>query len=146
MNSNPSGNLSGDLSGVPGDLLEAAQAAWRNAYAPYSNFHVGAALRARSGRIFSGANIENGSYGLSRCAEQSAVLAMASAGERSFGEIVVFTASGPPASPCGACRQILLEFSPSARLWMVNEGGESRAVSIAELLPGAFRLSEHERQ
>ncbi|CAN5611463.1 cytidine deaminase [soil metagenome] len=124
----------------PSDLLAAAQAAWHNAYAPYSRFRVGAALRAESGRVFFGANVENGSYGLSRCAEQSAVLAMASAGERLFSEVVVYTASGPPASPCGACRQIMLEFAPSARVWLVNQEGEVKAVSVAELLPGAFRL------
>lgn len=129
--------------GVPGDLLEAAQVAWKHAYAPYSEFRVGAALRAASGRLYSGANVENGSYGLSRCAEQSAVLAMASAGERSFDEVVVYTASGSPASPCGACRQILLEFAPSAQVYMVNEAGETNVMSVRDLLPGAFRLTDH---
>lgn len=129
---------------APADLLEAARLAWANAYAPYSRFHVGAALRAASGRVFTGANVENGSFGLTRCAEQSAVLAMASAGERRFSEIVVYTASGPPASPCGACRQILLEFAPDALVWTVNAGGEAGRTTVAELLPGGFRLLEHE--
>lgn len=131
---------------LPDDLLEAAKTAWANAYAPYSKFQVGAALRAVSGRVFAGANVENGSFGLTRCAEQAAVLAMVSAGERRFVELVVYTASGPPASPCGACRQILLEFAPDARVWTVNASGELAFTTVAELLPGGFRLAEHESE
>lgn len=126
----------------PLDLLDEAKRVWGHAYAPYSGFRVGCALRAASGKLYAGANVENGAYGLSRCAEQAAVLAMASAGERAFSDAVVYTASGPPASPCGACRQILYEFSPSARVFMVNRQGEIRSVSVAELLPGAFTLSD----
>jgi cytidine deaminase len=126
----------------PDDLLKAAKAAWENAYAPYSRFRVGAALRAESGRIYSGANVENASYGLSRCAEQSAVQALATAGEREFSEIVVYTAANPPASPCGACRQILLEFSPSAQVYLISASGETRRFSVADLLPDSFSLRE----
>lgn len=125
---------------APPDLVEAARRAFDNAWVPYSGFRVGAALRTAAGEIVSGANVENSSYGLSRCAEQSAIQAMATAGEREFGEIVVYTESSPPSSPCGACRQILAEFSPAARVYMINHEGEVLVSTVAELLPGAFRL------
>lgn len=125
---------------LPQDLLEAAKAAFGNAYVPYSRFPVGAALRAADGHVYAGANVENASFGLTRCAEQSAVQAMASAGERAFDEIVVVSSSEPPASPCGACRQILFEFSPHAKVHLVNTSGSSTTTTVAELLPGGFRL------
>lgn len=125
---------------VPQDLLTAAKRAHANAYAPYSGFHVGAALRAASGAVYAGANIENASYGLGRCAEQSAVQALVSAGERTFSEIVVYTTAAEPSSPCGACRQVLFEFAEDARVWLVNDQGVSRAWTVEELLPGGFRL------
>lgn len=124
----------------PEDLLSAAKRAHANAYAPYSGFHVGAALRAASGTVYAGANIENASYGLGRCAEQSAVQAMASAGERSFSEIVVYTTAADPASPCGACRQVLFEFAQDADVFLVNDQGVVKPWTVAELLPGAFKL------
>lgn len=124
----------------PPDLLEAAQRAHANAYAPYSSFHVGAALRAESGTVYAGANIENASYGLGRCAEQSAVQALVTAGERGFSEIVVYTTAPEPASPCGACRQVLFEFSEGATVYLVNDRGTVRRTTVADLLPGGFRL------
>jgi cytidine deaminase len=124
----------------PDDLLAKAREAWRHAYAPYSGFHVGAALRSSSGTVFSGANIENTSYGLTRCAEQSAVQAMASTGERSFSEIVVYTEADQPAPPCGACRQILFEFNRDARVHLVNHAGVTRSFLVSDLLPHAFTL------
>lgn len=125
---------------VPSDLLEAAQTAHQNAYAPYSGFHVGAALRSESGNVYAGANVENASYGLGRCAEQSAVQALASAGERSFSEAVVYTTAEEPASPCGACRQILFEFAEDATVYLVNDRGVVRQWTVKALLPGGFRL------
>lgn len=124
----------------PTDLLTAAKRAWANAYAPYSGFRVGAALRADSGTIYLGANIENASYTVTRCAEQSAVQAMASHGERRFSEIVVYTAAEPPASPCGACRQVLHEFAPEATVFLVNSQGSVKLFTVAELLPDGFAL------
>ncbi len=124
----------------PEDLLDAAKTSHQNAYAPYSKFHVGAALRAESGTVYAGANIENASYGLGRCAEQSAIQAMASAGERSFSEIVVYTTAPEPASPCGACRQVLFEFAEHAAVYLVNDRGTVRSWTVQELLPGGFRL------
>lgn len=124
----------------PQDLQLAAQQAWKNAYAPYSSFQVGAALRSQAGLIFLGANIENASFGLTRCAEQSAIQAMASSGERSFTELVVYTTALNPASPCGACRQILFEFSPDAKVYLVNHEGSIKTFSVKDLLPNGFSL------
>lgn len=125
----------------PADLLAAAWAAQANAYVPYSGFPVGAALRTEDGRVFAGANVENASYGLGRCAEQSAVQAMASAGGRKVAEVVVVSDAALPASPCGACRQVLFEFGPAARVWLVNRAGAIEATDVSALLPGAFRLA-----
>jgi cytidine deaminase len=119
-------------------LLEAAKTAFANAYAPYSKFRVGAALRTDDGRIFNGANVENASYGLGRCAEQSAIQAMNTAGARRFTHVHVYTEASPPASPCGACRQVLYEFGPDAHVSISNHLGETRDFTVRELLPGAF--------
>ena len=124
----------------PADLVAAAWRAHENAYVPYSHFPVGAALRCDDGTVHAGANVENASYGLGRCAEQSAVQAMATAGGRRFVAAVVVSSAEPPASPCGACRQVLFEFGPDARVWMLNAAGEVRAASVRELLPFAFEL------
>jgi cytidine deaminase len=125
----------------PVDLVAAARTAFERAYAPYSGFGVGAALRAADGRIFAGANVENASYGLARCAEQSAVQAMVSAGQRRFDTLVVYVDGAVPASPCGACRQVLHEFAPDATVWLVAASGDARITSVAALLPEAFSLS-----
>lgn len=111
-----------------------------NAYVPYSSFPVGAALRAASGTIYAGANVENASFGLTRCAEQSAVQALATAGERAFTELVVVSSAVEPATPCGACRQVLFEFAPEARVYLVNTAGAVRETTVAALLPAGFRL------
>ncbi len=126
---------------LPADLAEAAREAFGNAYAPFSGFRVGAALRASDGAVFQGANVENSSFGLTRCAEQSAVQAMATSGRRSFTELVVYTASSEPASPCGACRQVLFEFAPGATVHLVNEAGDVVTTTVADLLPLGFRLA-----
>jgi len=133
----PGGDLDTPV-GVPADLYAAARAAFANAYIPYSHFGVGAALRASDGRVYAGANVENASFGLTRCAEQSAVQAMVSAGAREFTEIVVYTESEEPSSPCGACRQVLAEFAPGASVYLVNHRGAVLHTAVNELLPGAF--------
>lgn len=125
----------------PADLIEAAWRAHGHAYVPYSRFPVGAALRTPDGRIFAGANVENASYGLGRCAEQSAIQAMASDGGRAFVEAVVVSDADPGASPCGACRQVLFEFGPDARIWMVAPSGAARVTTVRALLPDAFELT-----
>ncbi|HEX2865112.1 MAG TPA: cytidine deaminase [Deinococcales bacterium] len=120
------------------DLKAAATEAFRNAYAPYSRFSVGAALLADDGRVFAGANVENASYGLGRCAEQSAIQAMATAGARRFTRLYVVTDASPPSTPCGACRQVLFEFGPDAVVTCANLAGEERTFTVRDLLPGAF--------
>lgn len=121
-------------------LLEGAVAAFKQAYAPYSRFRVGAALRTPDGRVYFGANVENSSFGLTRCAEQSAVQAMATAGGREFTDLVVYSEATPPASPCGACRQVLYEFSPDARVVCVNHKGDVLSGLVRDFLPHGFRL------
>jgi len=128
----------------PPELLAAARVAHAHAYAPYSGFRVGAALRSDDGAVIQGSNVENASFGLSRCAEQSAVQALATAGGRHFSELVVFTQADPPASPCGACRQILFEFAPDATVYLVNDAGACEVLTVADLLPLGFRLKAAE--
>lgn len=125
-------------------LLSEARAARERAYAPYSGFRVGAALETAEGAVFSGCNVENASYGLALCAERSALAAAVAAGHQSFTRIAVSTSSGPPASPCGLCRQALAEFAP--RLSVRSESPEGTADwSLATLLPAPFRLSRAAR-
>lgn len=120
-------------------LSDAAEAVSRNAYVPYSRFHVGAALETDDGQVFVGANVENASYGLGRCAEQSAIQAMISAGgSRHVKRIHVYTEASPPSTPCGACRQVLFEFGPDAQVVCFNHKRETRSWTVRELLPGAF--------
>jgi cytidine deaminase len=120
-------------------LLDAARAARANAYAPYSGFAVGAALLAADGRVFTGCNVENASYGLTNCAERVAIGKAVSEGVRAFRAIAVV---GPdddaPCSPCGACRQVLFEFGGGWSLVTPDGAGGSRATAVADLLPGAF--------
>ena len=118
-------------------LYEHAEAARGRAYAPYSQFAVGAALLAGDGRIFTGANVENASYGLSMCAERSAVFAALGAGAREFAAIAVAGPAGIPTLPCGACRQVLAEFNPG--LAIVYGGPDGRVQeSLSVLLPHPF--------
>jgi cytidine deaminase len=121
-------------------LVAAAEAAREHAYAPYSAFAVGAAVIGASGVVFAGCNVENASYGLSVCAERNAVAAALAAGERTLKGMAVVTGTSPPATPCGACRQVLAEFGDFAIL-LANPEGERRFTSVSKLLPGAFILS-----
>lgn len=118
-------------------LIEAARAAQRRAYAPYSNFHVGAALESEDGTIYTGCNVENASYGLTICAERAAICAAVAAGARKFRRAVVVSDVNPPAAPCGACRQVLAEFGRELRIDGVGPGG-TVSWTIAQLLPAAF--------
>jgi len=126
---------------VPPPTLEArALEAQRRAYAPYSKFRVGAAVQV-SGEVFEGANVENASYGLTVCAERIAVFAAVVAGAHRLEAVAVCTESSPPSSPCGACRQVLLEFAPdpaAVTVTAVNPHGERRSWTLAELLPDGF--------
>lgn len=118
-------------------LLAAARQAQANAYAPYSNYRVGAALLTSSDVIYQGANIENAAYPDSICAERVAVFKAVSEGEKDFQAIAVVTRDG--GTPCGSCRQVLAEFSLETLVLVANEAGEVlREGTVAELLPGAF--------
>ena len=125
------------------DLLAAARQARDRAYAPYSAFRVGAAVRGASGRIYAGCNVENASFGLTCCAERSAVFALVAAGEREVTEVLVIGDTPEALPPCGACRQVLAEFAaPSAVVHMCDRTGAGRSVTVAELLPHVFRLKK----
>ena len=116
------------------ELIGLAREARARAYAPYSNFAVGAALLGASGRVYTGCNVENVSYGLTICAERVAVGRAVSEGEREFVAVAVVTQNG--ASPCGACRQVLSEFGPDMQVVIARaEGDEYEVYSLQELLP-----------
>lgn len=123
-------------------LQERARLVADAAYAPYSRFHVGAALLAEDGRIFTGCNVENASFGLTICAERNAVFAAVAAGAKRFSALVVVTSSALPVSPCGACRQVLHEFAPSFPVRCYGQAGEELITSCEELLPHAFVSSD----
>ena len=127
------------------DLDALALAAQTAAHAPYSKVRVGAAVQMSDGAVFSGANIENASYGLAICAERTAVFAAVIAGHRQLAQVVVASDSSPPASPCGACRQVLYEFAPdptAVTVTAINAKGERRAWTLAQLLPEGFTGKE----
>ncbi len=120
-------------------LRAAALAARERAYAPYSEFKVGAAVLSQSGKVYAGQNVENASYGLSICAERSAIFAMVAAGERSLRAVAIATQAEKPVAPCGACRQVLREFSAGdARILLVTTGGQRAEHALRELLPFDF--------
>ncbi len=124
------------------DLIAKAMEAREKAHAPYSQFAVGAALLAKSGRVYTGCNVENASYGLSICAERTAVFKAVSEGERDFEAIAVVTEKG--VTPCGACRQVLLEFGDDIQVIVANGAGEYRIFGLQELLPEAFNSKDLE--
>ncbi len=120
-------------------LVAAARRASRRAYCPYSGFRVGAAVLGRSGAIAAGCNVENASYGLTICAERSAVAQLvASRGERDIRAVVIYTPTATPTAPCGGCRQVLNEFGPNMRVVCVCDGPERIDSSLNALLPSAF--------
>lgn len=125
------------------NLTEAAKAVRKNAYAPYSNFKVGAALLSASGRVHVGCNVENVAYPEGTCAEAGAIAAMVSDGDTEFTEIVVIADSPVPVTPCGGCRQKMFEFaSADANVTLASLSGETVTMRVADLLPGAFVKSQ----
>lgn len=121
------------------DLRQAAVKVRENAYAPYSNFKVGAAVRGASGAVYQGCNVENVAYPEGTCAEAGAIAAMIAAGETEFTEAYVVAGSPLPVTPCGGCRQKLAEFGKGAVVvTMATIDGVEETLSIADLLPGAF--------
>ncbi len=121
-------------------LIAAATAAHAHAYAPYSRFHVGAAVLASDGSIFAGCNVENVSYGLTSCAERNAVFRAVGEGERSIRAVAVVTAAETPTAPCGACRQVLNEFAVEGDMHVILAGttGQVRVTRLSVLLPESF--------
>lgn len=119
-------------------MIEAAHAARRHAHAPYSKFHVGAAVQTDAGEIFAGCNVENASYGLTTCAERAAVCAAVAAGQKQIVAVAVVTSGGH--APCGACRQVLAEFGPAMEVVLVDAGDPThiRTTTLDELLPESF--------
>ena len=122
------------------ELLSAADKAMENAYAPYSGFRVGAALLCADGRVFTGCNIENSSYGATNCAERTAVVKAVSEGCRDFSAIAIVSSGGGETFPCGICRQVLGEFSPNIRIILRNESGAAAVYTFQELMPKFFSL------
>lgn len=120
------------------ELMKMAIEARQNAYAPYSHFAVGAALLAESGKVYTGCNIENASYGLTCCAERNAIFAAVGAGERRFKMLAVAADSPEPVAPCGACRQVIAEFGIPLVV-MGNLKAETKTMTAEELLPYGFR-------
>jgi len=116
-------------------LVAQAIAVAGRAYAPYSKFQVGAVLVGKDGRTFAGCNVENISFGLTICAERNAVFAAVAAGCREFARIVIVADTEVPASPCGACRQVLAEFNPDLEVVLTNFRGQSETFRLSELLP-----------
>jgi len=124
------------------ELVALATEARERAYAPYSNYAVGAALQGKSGRVYTGCNVENAVYSLTICAERTALFKAVSEGEREFNALAVVTANG--GSPCGSCRQVLAEFGPDLRVLIAVPGKLVAVQTIAELLPRSFGPSDLE--
>ncbi len=119
-------------------LRDTAFAAMENAYAPYSRFRVGAAVRTKTGEIISGCNVENAAYGEALCAERVAIAAAVARGMKEFEEIVIASESDEPASPCGSCRQAMSEFAPDLKVTSYASNGKQVTWRLGELLPAAF--------
>ena len=126
--------MSGDFE----PLIEAAKRARLQSVAPFSNFLVGAAVRAGSGKVYTGCNVESASYGLTVCAERIAIWKALSEGERQFTELAIVADTETLTPPCGTCRQIIWEFARNATIVFANLNGESDEFRIADLLPRAF--------
>lgn len=121
-------------------LKSTARRAAQQAYAPYSKFNVGAAILTLSGKVYSGCNVENASYGLCNCAERTAIFSAVAAGEKNLRIecVVVYTPTPKPTAPCGACRQVINEFGPQARVLSFCQGRGALDTTLDQLLPNAF--------
>ncbi len=121
-------------------LIKAAIAARSKAYAPYSKFKVGAALETIKGKIYTGCNVENASFGLSNCAERTAIFKSISEGDAKFKRIAIVTDATDLTPPCGACRQVLSEFNPGIEVILANTKGKKITITLTKLFPMVFKL------
>ncbi len=124
------------------ELLEAAEKAMGNAYAPYSGFNVGAALLCSSGKVFTGCNVENSSYGASNCAERTAVFKAVSEGYKDFEAIAIVSSGEEETFPCGICRQVLGEFAPNIRIILRKMDGSPSVYKFSDIMPHCFSLKK----
>ncbi len=122
------------------DLVAKAKNAREHAYAPYSNFKVGAALLTKDGHVFEGCNVENATYGLAVCAERTAVVSAVAVGMKDFEKIAIVVDTPKPAAPCGMCLQTLAEFAPDLPLVLANLKGEMEETTLRALMPRQFKL------
>ncbi|HOQ16416.1 MAG TPA: cytidine deaminase [Defluviitaleaceae bacterium] len=120
------------------ELIKRANEAKENAYAPYSNFKVGAAVLTGTGKIYTGCNIENVSFGATNCAERTAIFKAVSDGEKAIKAVAVMSSSGEFTYPCGICRQVIAEFSEDAKIILGNSRGDIKVYSLDEILPCGF--------
>jgi len=132
------------IEAVPDALLKSAALARENAYAPYSKFAVGAAVESGNGKIYSGCNVENAAYGLTNCAERTAIFNAVSCGESDLVRILVLADTAEPIAPCGACRQVMWEFNIQEVI-LCNMAGSYKVFGLSELLPYAFGSEAMER-
>lgn len=120
-------------------VMEESKIAREYAYVPYSKFKVGAALLTKEGKVYHGCNIENASFGMTNCAERTAIFKAVSEGVRDFASLAVVADTDGPVSPCGACRQVIAEFcEPNMPVYLINLKGDVQETTVSELLPGAF--------
>ena len=119
-------------------LIQGARKTAQRAYAPYSNFQVGAAVLAGSGKVYTGCNVENASYGLCNCAERTALFSAVAAGETEIRAVAVYTPTQTATPPCGACRQVINEFGPEALVLCACDGDDTIETTLPALLPAAF--------
>lgn len=124
-------------------LLQLAKEARQQAYVPYSKFPVGAAIITKDGKVYQGCNIENASFSLTNCAERTAIFKAVSEGETAFEAIAVIADTAGPVSPCGACRQVMVEFcEPTMPVYLTNLNGDVQQTTVGDLLPGAFTTED----
>lgn len=122
------------------ELIEISISAQKFAYAPFSQFKVGAALLCTDGSVYTGCNIENSTYGATNCAERTAIFKAVSEGRREFSAIAITSSGGELTFPCGICRQVLSEFSPEMRIILSDKDDNIKTFSLSELIPHSFRL------
>jgi len=124
------------------ELIQKAIEASKRAYAPYSKFYVGAAVLTESGKIFQGCNIENASFGVTNCAERTALFSAIAQGEKNFVKLAIYVDRPQFTAPCGACRQVIVELAPNAEILLVNNKNEIKRLSVEQVLPYSFNSAD----